>query len=138
MSLVPLTLACVLSASNVMNIPPQAILTILSVEGGTVGNVSTNTNDSVDLGPMQINNKVWVPVVADMHFNGNQDKAYTMIKNNGCYNVFIGTWILREAIKDANGDVMKGVGWYHSRTPKHTVRYQGKFKEHFNRLFRKQ
>lgn len=135
MSLIPLTMACVIAAANMQQIPTQAIMTILSIEGGRVGQVSSNTNGSSDLGPMQINDHVWIPVIADLHFNGNEDKAYRMVRDHGCYNVFVGSWILRQAIDDADGDTMKGIGWYHSRTPKHTKRYQNLFIEKFNKLF---
>lgn len=132
-----LTLACLLSAANMQKLPPQALMTILSVEGGRVGQISKNTNGTADLGPMQINDGVWVPVIADLHFQGDRKCAYTMLRDNGCYNVHVGAWILRQAVQDAGGDVMKGVGWYHSRTPKHTKRYQKLFVEHFRKLFRK-
>lgn len=135
MALVPLTLSCLLWAANVHGIPPHAVVTILSVENGRVGQVSQNTNGTVDIGPMQINDGVWVPVVARMHWNGDRSRAYQALRDNGCYNVYVGTWILRQAIRDAGGDVMKGIGWYHSRTPKHTQRYQNLFKEHFAKMF---
>lgn len=133
--LVSLTMACLLAAAELQGLPPHALVTILSVEGGRIGEVSQNRNGSVDLGPMQINDRVWVPVVADLHFSGDRDRAYTALRDNGCYNVHIGAWILRQAVEDAGGDLQKGIGWYHSRTPKHTARYQRLFREHFNKLF---
>ena len=133
--LVPVTAACILAASQIQNIHPMNIITIMKVEGGKVGEYSKNKNGSVDLGPMQINNKVWVPVVAEEYFKGNEDTAYTRLLNDGCFNVHVGAWILRKNIDRSNGDVLEGIGRYHSSTQKHKKRYISAFKEHFKILF---
>ena len=133
--LVPVTAACILAAAQIQSIHPMNIITIMKVEGGKVGEYSTNRNGSVDLGPMQINNKVWVPVLAKKHFNGDESLTHERLLNDGCYNVHVGAWILRENINRADGDVLEGIGRYHSGTPKHKNRYIAAFKENFKLLF---
>ena len=134
-ALIPVTAACILAASQLQNIHPMNIVTLLRVEGGKVGEYSVNKNTSRDLGPMQINDKVWIPTIADMHFNGNEEAATKAVLNDGCYNVHIGAWILRQNINSADGDVIEGIGRYHSRTPKYKNRYIAAFKKNFNELF---
>jgi hypothetical protein len=133
--LIPLTMACVLTASQVQEVHPLAIVTILKVEGGKVGSVSRNKDGSVDIGPMQINSKAWLPQIANMHFGGNQAAAFYALRDNGCYNVHIGSWILRQSINECGGDVFEGIGCYHSHTPKHKEKYKAKFKQTFHSLF---
>ena len=133
--LIPVTAACILAASQLQNIHPMNIVTILRVEGGKVGEYSQNKNGTKDLGPMQINDKVWIPTIADMHFNGNELDAKNAVLNDGCYNVHIGAWIIRKNINSADGDVIEGIGRYHSRTPKYKNRYIAAFKKNFNELF---
>jgi hypothetical protein len=135
--LIPVTTACILAASQLQNIHPMNIMTILRVEGGKVGEYSENTNGTRDLGPMQINDRVWLPEIAEMHFNGNENAARYAVQNDGCYNVHIGAWILRKNINSADGDIIEGIGRYHSRTPKYKKRYIAAFKKNFNELFGK-
>lgn len=133
--LIPVTAACILAAAQMQDLHPMAVVTIMKVEGGKVGEVSQNTNGSVDIGPMQINDKVWVSEVADLHFNGDKKRAYNALLNDGCYNVHVGAWILRQAIDNSNGNVMEGIGRYHSSTPKHKTKYQALFKKQFMNMF---
>ena len=133
--LVPVTLACVLHAAQLQQIPPELIVTVLDVEAGQPGMVSENSNGTEDLGPMQVNTGVWLGIVADAHFGGNHKAAYAALRDNGCYNVNIGAWILKQSIKAAGGDFYEGVGMYHSRTPSVKKRYQKRFSKAFNRLF---
>ena len=135
MSIVPLTIACFMQAAQFQGLPPTVMLTILKIEGGKVGTVSKNTNGTEDLGPMQVNTGVWLKPVADMHFKGDKDAAYAALRDNGCYNVNVAAWILRQAIDDANGNVFEGVGYYHSRTTKHKTHYQGLFAKNYTKMF---
>ncbi len=54
---------CVLAAARVHRLPPAMLVILLNVEGGSLGRVSQNTNDTVDIGPMQVN-QIWIPLVA--------------------------------------------------------------------------
>lgn len=136
--LIPLTMACLLSAANLQEVPPHVLVAILATEGGKVGETSRpNTNGSLDIGPMQINNKVWVPEVANLHFNGDRNAAYRRLKDDGCYNMHVGAWILRQAIDQSGGDLYEGIGRYHSATPKHKTKYQRMVLKKMKALFMK-
>lgn len=132
--LVPITLACLLSAASVQNLPPALIVAVLNVEGGTVGRVSRNKNGSFDMGPMQVNS-VWLPALAQAHFRGDAEAALARLRDDGCYNLHVGAWILRRNIDGAGGDVAEGVGRYHSRTEVHKRRYQAKIGASLRKLW---
>jgi soluble lytic murein transglycosylase-like protein len=125
------TAACIMAAANSYGIPPIVIASIMKTEGGRVGQYSENTNGTKDLGPMQINDGVWIKPVADEFLNGNQSEARRRLKDDGCFNVYAGTWILRTNIDSADGDVMEGVGRYHSWTTTHKEKYKKLFLKSF-------
>jgi hypothetical protein len=105
---------CILSAANVYELPPLLIVILLNVEGGRPGQTHTNDNGSVDIGPMQIN-QLWLPDVA-AHWHATMGDTYAALDDSFCANVEAGSWILRQAIDDAHGQLWLGVGYYHSRT----------------------
>jgi hypothetical protein len=108
-------LGCIESAASVYRLPPAVIVILLSVEGGSLGHISQNTNGTADIGPMQVNT-IWIPIVA-RHWQATADEAYLALRDNFCANVEAGTWILRQAIDSAHGDFWSGVGFYHSHDP---------------------
>ncbi len=115
---VPVTEACIIQTAERFDLPILLLEAILEVEGGTVGEVSKNTNDTFDIGPMQINS-IWLQEFAPY-------VSPSQILYNGCVNVQIGAWILRSNINRAKGDFWKGVGNYHSGTPHLHRKYQEK------------
>ncbi|EOB3708474.1 lytic transglycosylase domain-containing protein [Escherichia coli] len=133
--IVPLTV-CLLNASTVHHIEPEILLSIISVEGGRVGAVSVNKNGSEDLGIMQINTHAWLPLVSNTFFAGNQQIANEKLTNDGCFNIYVGTWILSKAISEENGDVWEGVGKYHSKTPTYKYKYIEKVKKEYEKIKR--
>lgn len=112
---------CVEASASVYRLPPAVIVILLNVEGGSLGAVSSNTNGTVDLGPMQVNT-IWVPQVAQ-HWNATPAEAYTALRDDFCANVEAGSWILRQALDEAHGDFWSGVGFYHS----HDAAYQSDY-----------
>ncbi|EOX7395776.1 lytic transglycosylase domain-containing protein [Enterobacter quasiroggenkampii] len=130
---IPLTF-CLLNASTVNHIQPEILLSIISVEGGSVGAVSVNKNGSEDLGIMQINTHAWLKLVSNTFFSGNQQVAHETLANDGCFNIYVGTWILSKAISDENGDIWAGVGRYHSQNPTYKYRYIEKVKKAYERF----
>jgi hypothetical protein len=108
-------MGCIESAAAVYRLPPVVIVILLSVEGGSLGHVSPNTNGTADIGPMQVNT-IWVPIVA-RHWQATTSDAFLALRDNFCANVEAGTWILRQAIDSAHGDFWSGVGFYHSHDP---------------------
>lgn len=107
---------CIDVASEAFSVPHAAIQLILEQEAGQTGKVSQNSNKTLDIGPMQINS-IWLPQLEQLGISQEQ------LKNDYCTNVFVGTWILRQNINAADGDLIKGMGWYHSRTPRLYKKY---------------
>ena len=118
---------CITMAADAYRLPASLILILLKVEGGQLGAVSGNTNDTVDIGPMQVNT-IWVPVIA-RHWRTTPQAAYAALRENFCANFEGGTWILRQALDEARGDFWSGVGIYHSHNPVHKDVYLRKVLE---------
>ena len=106
---------CIYAAASLYHEPPAVLLILLNVEGGTLGAVSRNTNGTVDIGPMQVN-QLWVPKLAD-HWRADPQSTYIALRDNFCANVEAGAWILRQGLDRAHGDFWGGVGYYHSYDP---------------------
>jgi hypothetical protein len=113
--------SCLSAAAAAHHLPPAVLVILLNVEGGRLGQVSQNSNDTVDIGPMQIN-QIWIPAVA-RHWRANAAATRDALLNNFCANVEAGAWILRTAIDEAHGDFWEGVGLYHS----HSTRYKATY-----------
>ena len=112
---------CLEAASRAYHVPPAILVILLNVEGGSLGAVSQNTNGTVDIGPMQVN-QIWVPQVA-AHWSTTKDRAYRALRDNFCANLEAGAWILRQGLDEAHGDFWEGVGYYHSHDPGHKQTY---------------
>ncbi|MBI0537455.1 lytic transglycosylase [Roseomonas sp. KE2513] len=123
---------CIQAAAALHRLPPGVIAVLLSVEGGSIGRASQNTNATVDIGPMQIN-QIHLPTIA-RRWNTTTAAAREALLNNFCANVEAGAWILRREIDGAGGDFWEGVGRYHSRTDVYKTRYLRKVLEHVMRL----
>lgn len=131
----PVTAECIIDAAKLQNFPPHIILGLLKTEGGHLGSETPNTNGSVDLGPMQINNRVWVPILARIYFNGNYRAAYLALRDHGCYSVYIGAWIFRQYLDEAKGNYAEAVGFYNSHNERAKHAYQMRFAQNFKQLF---
>jgi len=107
--------SCILAAADAYREPPTVLVVLLDVEGGLLGAVSRNTNGTVDIGPMQVN-QIWLPDVA-AHWHTTENAAFLALRDNFCANVEAGAWILRQGLDEANGDFWEGVGTYHSHDP---------------------
>ncbi len=113
--------ACLLVAADAHGLPPAMLVILLKVEGGTLGRVSQNTNDTVDIGPMQVNT-IWVPKLA-ARWRTTPAAAFAALRDSLCANLEGGAWILRQALDEARGDFWRGVGLYHSHTTAYSDRY---------------
>lgn len=114
----PVTQQCMQVVSQNLGIPLAVLYAVLYTEAGAPGRVSHNTNGTKDLGPMQVNDRVWGPF-----FRKNYGITESQLKNNGCLNVWAGGVILYMQVSQAK-DWWKGIGNYHSRTPVHHDRYK--------------
>ena len=112
---------CLKAAAEVHHVPAGVLVLLLSVEAGRLGAVSQNANDTVDIGPMQVND-TWLGKIAG-HWRASREEAYRALRDNFCANVEGGAWILRQAIDEAHGDFWEGVGLYHSHDPAHKADY---------------
>jgi len=129
---------CVVSASKVYNVPPSIILSIMSVEGGKVGMARKNKNKSYDLGPMQINDGVWMKKFNKFGITRSQ------LQYDGCTNVISGTWILKKRLIEAkkkNRSIWYGIGRYHSPGKTRAqiyraVKYAERAERHHGRILR--
>ena len=112
---------CLEAAARVYRVPPAILVVLLNVEGGSLGAVSSNDNGTVDIGPMQVN-QIWLPQIA-AHWRTTERKAFVALRDSFCANVEAGTWILRQGLDEARGDLWEGVGYYHSHDPLHKQTY---------------
>ena len=112
---------CITSASGVYHLPPAVLVILLNVEGGSLGHVSQNTNDTVDIGPMQVN-QIWLPQLA-AHWHATAADTFRALRDNFCANVEAGAWILRRGLDEAHGNFWEGVGYYHSHDPGYKATY---------------
>ena len=112
---------CILAAAQAQRLPPAMLVILLNVEGGRPGRVSGNTNATVDIGPMQVN-EIWLPDVA-RHWGVAVPTAFLGLRDDFCANIEAGAWILRRGRDEARGDFWTGVGYYHSHDPGHKADY---------------
>ena len=106
---------CINAAADVYRLPPAVLVILLNVEGGSLGRVSQNTNATVDIGPMQVN-QIWIPQVA-AHWHATEAATFHALRDDFCANVEAGAWKLRQGLDRAHGDFWGGVAYYHSFDP---------------------
>lgn len=123
---------CIAAASRAHKVPAVLLVMLLRVEGGRLGAVSQNANDTVDIGPMQVNS-IWVHRMAQ-RWGSSDQAAYAAIRDNLCANLEAGAWILRAGLDEAKGDLWEGVAFYHSHSPEHKQRYLGLLWQQVSRL----
>jgi len=106
---------CLKAAAEVHHVSAGVLVLLLTVEDGRLGEVSENTNASVDIGPMQVND-AWVPRMA-AHWGASEAATYRALRDSFCANVEGGAWVLRQALDEAHGNLWEGVALYHSHDP---------------------
>jgi len=114
---------CIFAAAQTYVVPPSVILGILNVEGGKIGQAVRNTNNTYDLGPMQINT-IWIPELA-AYWGISQGDATRLVRDDACVNIGVGAWILRTKMNQT-GSLIQGIAYYHSATPSLGQRYKQK------------
>jgi hypothetical protein len=105
---------CLIIAAQNQSVPAAVLIGIMHVEGGHIGQEVLNTNGSYDLGPMQVNT-TWMPELA-RRWNVDERTAYHWVRDDGCVNVDVAAWILRQNI-NKTGYLVGGISHYHSATP---------------------
>ncbi|MFJ1470292.1 lytic transglycosylase domain-containing protein [Massilia orientalis] len=110
---------CIRSSSATYQINPLLMIAVLKVESnGRTGVVARNTNGTDDLGPSQFNTDSWAKVLIEKYKIPREALVHDM-----CQSVRALGFALRTEINAAGGDLWKGLGNYHSRTPKHHDKY---------------
>jgi len=112
---VPVEAACVVTASEYYGVPLVYVIGVMATEGGRVGECVKNTNGTRDCGPMQVNT-VWQKKLAPYGI------TEPVLRDNGCLNVAVGTWILAQHL--SKHPPWKAIGAYHSLTPRLNSAYQ--------------
>ena len=109
---------CITAAAKVHRLPPAVLVILLNVEGGSLGRVSPNTNGTVDIGPIQVN-EVWLPEVT-AHWHATITDAYKAMRDNFCANVEAGAWILRRGLDEAAAT--SGKAWATTTRTRRSIR----------------
>jgi len=104
---------CIMEASEAYKIDPILLRAIREHERGDIGKRNLNTDGSWDMGPFQVN------TVHAGELKRNYGITTHQIMNDPCINTAVAAWHLRNKINENDGDVWKGVAWYHSKTPVH-------------------
>ena len=108
-------LACMALVASIYKLPPRVLPSIHAVEGGQVSTIHVNADGSQDLGVMQVNTR-WLPALS--RYTGQPEAMVrTALLSRACYNVAAAGLILRTYLDEAGGDLMRGIGYYHSHTP---------------------
>lgn len=118
--------SCIFRAADHHQLNPLVLKAIRRQEAGRVGMANRNSNGSHDLGVMQIN----TINLDNIRSHYPKVTPYDLVYK-ACVNIFIGAWFLKEKIKNANGDIWKGVGNYHSGTPHLHKKYLSSVQDHY-------
>src|SRR6185369_3041153 len=102
--------ACLMIAAQTYMVPPGVLLGILQVEGGRIGQEVGNANGSYDLGPMQVNT-IWLSTLSK-RWNVDRETARQWVRDDGCVNMGVSAWILRQRI-NLTGSLWEGIAGYH-------------------------
>lgn len=125
--------ACMGLVASIYHLPPRVLPSIQAVEGGSPGIVHRNTNNTEDLGVMQVNT-TWLWALS-RYTHTPVATVYVRLRDDSCYNVAAAGAIMRTYLDETHGDLMKAVGNYHSHTPTLNVAYQFRVMQSARRIF---
>lgn len=117
---------CVTSAATRYAIPVPVFQAVLRTEGGWAGLKKRNTNGSFDMGPAQINT-IHLPELRQYGI------TESSLINDVCTNLHVAAYRMRSEI-NRTGDFWRGIGNYHSRTPKYHNVYLAKVRKNLARI----
>ena len=126
-------LACMALVAQIYALPPRVLPSIQAVEGGAPGVVHLNVDGSADLGVMQVNT-TWIPRLV-RYSRLDPASVRDRLLNNACFNIAAAGLIMRTYLDEANGDLLRAVGYYHSHTPALHDVYKTKVLRSASRLF---
>lgn len=100
--------ACVVISGHIHRVDPDYIRAIMRSEAGWPGAAIRNTNNSYDVGIMQVNREIW-----DKEFTRKGvTLTWSFIQNDACANIFVGSYILADRMRNAPS-VYEGLANYH-------------------------
>lgn len=102
------TAYCVVSAASRFQLPPEALLSVMFVEGGKPGTQVQNKDLSWDLGIMQINS-LWLKDKSPI--KGYVD--WQSLRDNPCVNIHAAAWIMA-SLYQKHKNLWTAVGAYHA------------------------
>ena len=116
---------CFDKAGQMYGVHPDIIRSIANVENPSKNPkaVNWNSDGSYDYGLMQVNS-IWAKEIGPNLWRDQSDP---------CTNVMTATWILAGCLR-SYGYTWKGIGCYHSRTPKHRNVYVEKIAKQLNSI----
>lgn len=125
--------ACMALVASIYHLPPRVLPSIQAVEGGGPGVVHHNSNDTEDLGVMQVNT-TWLSSLA-RYTHAPVATIYMRLRDEPCYNVAAAGAIMRTYLDETRGNLMLAVGNYHSHTATLNIAYQMLVMQSAQRLF---
>ena len=117
----PVTRECLDVEAKRQSLEPWRIAAVMKTENGRVGTFSLNTDGSYDMGPMQINT-IHLEELSRMYRLPTSTLAQ-LIAYDGCFNIAVGAYMLRQRTNEVGGDFWYGIGRYHSKTPDKSAKY---------------
>lgn len=117
---------CLVSAAQRYHLPAPILQAVVLTEGGWKGLKKRNSNGSYDLGPAQINT-IHLRELAQYGVSERQ------LMNDVCVNLHVAAYRLRFEINRV-GDLWRGVGNYHSRTPSLSAAYRERVRKNLARV----
>ncbi len=121
-----LTFTCLVAAAAVYHVSVPAMQAIRTVEGGQERQeVCGNWDGSCDLGPFQVNDKAWVDTLANT-LHADREVVRSTLRDDGCWNAQVASWILKQELDQAHGDLPTAIGNYHSHLPVEHYAYEQK------------
>lgn len=127
----PVTRECLTRVVERYQVHPIILSVVAGVEGGEIGSEMENTNATQDLGIMQINT---------IHLEKLAEHGITrkMVANNGCVNVSVAAWYLREVTQGVTAstpeELFSAIARYHSHTDEPNRVYTDKLMEQYRKL----
>lgn len=121
----PITPTCKSNISERFNIPEIVLDAYLATENAPPGHIRKNSNNTYDVGPMQINSANWET------FFKKFGVYPTDLRYNGCINLMVGAYLIRDHLDKKGKENI--TSWnvffevaanYHSQTPEVNSRYQ--------------
>ncbi len=99
--------SCLQQTANHFQINPLIIDAIIKTESDYDANaININKNGSTDLGLMQINLEIWLPVISKLGYSRDSLRS-------PCTNIFVGGWILAQEMRRF-GNTWRAVGAYNA------------------------